>query len=105
MDAAEISSAVNIRFRTLIYWFGRADLGPLLLQNRPKSSRCPKQGVWRGFCTRKVYHRDSRFRYSFGGAESGSEHSVRQAEGANAILRVRDLRREQIVWIGGLASR
>jgi len=30
---------------------------------------------------------------------------VRQPEKANAILSVRDLRREQIVWIGGLASR
>src|SRR4029077_4831409 len=36
---------------------------------------------------------------------SGSVHSQRQPEKANAILSVRDLRREQIVWIGGLASR
>jgi len=46
-----------------------------------------------------------RLQYSFAGRVRQSTQCLGNQKRGTAILSVRDLRREQIVWIGGLASR
>ena len=71
---------------------GSLDLGAALLQNRPKSSRSPKRGVWRGFRTRKVYHRGVVCTIHCQ-TECGSVHNMRNKFVAQKIVKEIDTQR------------
>ena len=86
--------------------FGKLNLGAVALPDgtAPKSPRSPNGASGAAFVHAEGYITEGSV-VPFIARESGSVPSLRQPEKANATLSVRDLRREQIVCIGGLTSR